>query len=312
MTPKILITGASGYLGSVLTRALTAQGLNVSVLDENEFPWEKSGCGRSDFRFYRGQVEDAGTLRKLLRDVDVIFPLAALVGAAICDQNPDRARVVNYESIKLLNRLRSPDQWIVFPMTNAGYVCPAGGEICDEDSPMKPLSLYARTKSDAEKCLLDRGGVISLRMASLVGVSPAMRWDLMVHNFLLTAYREKLLVLYEADAKRNFLHILDAVDCFIFCLSRWNDLKDRPYNLGYDAANLTKIEIAEKIRAFLPDLEISRAGKGSDPDRRDFYISNDRLRQAGFTAKRTLEQGIEEVIGYLKSEKDLCLATLEK
>lgn len=302
MKPKILITGGSGYFGSVLARVLIDREFSVHVLDENPFPGPS--IRRETFQMTQGDVNDAGLVRTLLKDADVIFPLAAVVGSFLCDQNPSKAQAVNYEAIKLLNRLRSRDQQIIFPMTNAGYVRPRSGDVCDENSPMRPLTLYAKTKRDAESLLLDSGEVISLRMASLLGSSPNMRWDLLVHHFLQTAFTEKRLVLYEPNAKRNFLHVLDAVDGFIFCLSKWDDLKGQPYNLGFEAANLTKIEIVKKIQKFLPDLEIVSAKEGKDPEGRDFFISNERLRKAGFEAKRTLEQGIEEALDHLR--KNLC------
>lgn len=302
MKLKILVTGGSGYFGSVLIRVLLDQGLSVQGVDENAFPGPR--ITNPAFKFTQGQVEDAGLMRSLLKDADAIFPLAALVGSSICDQNPDKAKRVNYEAIKLLGRLRSREQRIIFPMTNAGYVRPRSGDVCDEDSPMKPLTLYAQTKRDAESLLLDSGGVISLRMASLLGASFNMRWDLLVHHFLKTAFSEKRLVLYEPHAKRNFLHVRDAADGFLFCLSKWEALKDKPYNLGYEAANLTKMEIVKKIQSFLPELEIISAKEGQDPEGRDFFISGERLRKAGFEAHRTLEQGIEEALDYLR--KHLC------
>ena len=298
---KILITGGSGYLGSVMTGVLLDRGYHVTVLDNLMYNQKSlmGYCHNPNFDFVYGDARDERTLTRLLSSVDAIFPLAALVGAPICDRDPWAAESVNFGAIKLLASLRSSQQVVVYPNTNSGYGTQNGEQFCTEETPLEPVSLYGRTKVDAESLLLQQENVVTLRLATVFGTSPRMRLDLLVNDFVHCAYKQKSLVLFEKDFKRNYVHIRDVADAFIYSLENVDGMKGRCYNVGLDSANLSKYELALKIQEFLPNTAIQVAEIGTDPDKRNYIVSNQRLREAGFEAKRSLEDGIRELLkGY--------------
>jgi len=222
-----------------------------------------------------------------------------MVGAPACDRDPLMATSVNLDAIRMLNRLRSPSQLMVYPTTNSGYGTKSGEVYCTEETPLEPITLYGRTKSDAEAAVLDSPNAITLRLATVFGTSPRMRLDLLVNHFVYAALTDRYIVLFEKDFKRNYIHIRDIADCFIHCLENGPAMTGRPYNAGLDAANLSKEELALKIKEHLPQFHIVCSEIGSDPDQRNYIVSNERLRQAGFEAKRSLDVGIRELIkGY--------------
>jgi nucleoside-diphosphate-sugar epimerase len=244
-------------------------------------------------------VRDEALMRRLVRSAEVLIPLAAIVGAPACDRDPGLARSVNLEAVKLLNRWRSPDQLVVFPTTNSGYGTQSGDVFCTEDTPLEPISLYGQTKVQAEAELLGSPNVITLRLATVFGMSPRMRLDLLVNHFVYAAVTDGYLVIFEKDFKRNYVHIRDVADCFVFCIAHAGRMEGRPYNVGLDAANLSKEELALKIKEYVPRLYLHFAEVGSDPDKRNYIVSNRRLREAGFEARRSLEEGIQELLkGY--------------
>ena len=253
-------------------------------------------CAHEAFDFTRGDARDEDALLDALRGVDAVIPLAALVGAPACDRDPWVATSVNYEAIATLERLRGRDQLVVYPCTNSGYGTMSGDTFCTEDTPMEPISLYGRTKVDAEKLLLDAENVITLRLATVFGTSPRMRLDLLVNHFTHAAYTDGCIEIFEKDAKRNYVHIRDVADCFVHCLANADAMLGRPYNLGLDDANLSKQELAFKVREHVGSFRIYFADVGEDPDKRDYIVSNQRLREAGFAAKRTLDEGIAELL----------------
>ncbi|NMC12559.1 MAG: NAD(P)-dependent oxidoreductase [Chloroflexi bacterium] len=301
MAKQILITGGAGYLGSVMTQRFLDAGYRVTVLDNLMYGQHSlfHFCANPDFEFIYGDVRDEYTLKKILSGVDAIIPLAAIVGAPACQRDPILARSVNLDAIRLILKLRSNDQLIVYPTTNSGYGTKSGNIYCTEETPLEPISLYGETKVQAEKELLDSSNTITLRLATVFGMSPRMRLDLLVNHFVYAAVTDRYLVIFEKDFKRNYVHIRDVADCFLYCVENAPRMTGKPYNVGLDAANLSKEELALKIKAFVPDFYIHFAEIGSDPDKRNYVVSNERLRQAGFEAQRTIEDGIRELLkGY--------------
>lgn len=298
MTERILLPGAAGYLGSVLTGRLLERGYEVTVLDNLMYGQTSllSHASHPRFRFVRGDARDERLMRGLLKDADAILPLAAIVGAKACDRDPLMARSVNLDSIVLLNRLRGPNQRIVWPCTNSGYGAKSGQTFCTEETPLEPISLYGETKVAAEHELLGSPNTISLRLATVFGPSPRMRLDLLVNDFVYRAVTDGTLVIFEKDFKRNYVHIEDVADSFCFCLERFDEMKGEPYNVGLNEANLSKAELAEKIKEYVPNLYIHFAEVGSDPDKRNYVVSNEKINRKGFVARRTLDEGIRQLI----------------
>ncbi len=299
---RVLVTGGAGYLGSVLCERLLREGFDVLAVDSLLYGQHSLFhlCNDDRFDFVRGDVRDSALMQELLAGADVVIPLAAIVGAPACARDPELARSVNFESIRLLNQLRSDDQLVVYPVTNSGYGAKSGNVYCTEESPLEPISLYGQTKVDAEAELLDAGGrVITLRLATVFGMSPRMRLDLLVNHFVVEAVTSGYIVVFEKDFKRNFVHIRDVADCFVHCIHNADRMIGQPYNVGLDDANLSKEELAEKIREHVPEFYLHFADIGSDPDKRNYIVSNQRLREAGFEARRSLDDGIRELVkGY--------------
>ncbi len=298
---NVLITGGAGYLGSILSEHLLDRGYRVTVLD-NLMYGEQSLfhlCADDRFDFVNGDARNQDLVGKLVSKADVIIPLAAIVGAAGCDLDPYMATSVNFEAIRMINKLRSSSQLLIYPTTNSGYGTQSGDIYCTEDTALEPISLYGRTKSDAEASVLDTKNSITLRLATVFGMSPRMRMDLLVNHFVYSAMTDRYIVIFEKEFKRNYIHIRDVANCFIHCIEHKKEMSGRPYNVGLDNANLSKEELALKIREHLPDFYIHFAEIGSDPDKRNYIVSNQRLRESGFEAKYTLDDGIRELIkGY--------------
>lgn len=298
---KVLVTGGAGYLGSVLSEHLLDAGHSVTCLDNLSLG--QSGpfhlCENPRFDFVRGDARDEALLGRLLRTVDAIIPLACLVGAPACDRDPWTARAVNLDAIRLLNRLRSREQLVVFPTTNSGYGTKSGDTFCTEETPLEPISLYGQTKVAAEAELLSSPNAITLRLATVFGMSPRPRLDLLVNHFVHAAVTEGFVVIFEKHFKRNYIHIRDVADAFLHCLTHHPQMIGRPFNAGLDDANLSKEELAQKIKAHVPSFYIHFSEVGSDPDKRNYIVSNQRLREAGFAARRSLDEGIVELLkGY--------------
>lgn len=298
---KILVTGGAGYLGSVLSEHLLTAGYHVTVVDNLTYGQYSLFhlCAEPRFEFVYGDVRDENLMARLVKEADVLIPLAALVGAPACKRDPWLAQAVNLEAVRLINRLRSASQLIVFPNTNSGYGARSDDAYCTEETPLEPISLYGQTKVQAEMELLDSPNAITLRLATVFGMSPRMRLDLLVNHFVHAAVTEGYLVIFEKDFKRNYVHIRDVADCFIHCLQHAERMAGRPYNVGLDEANLSKADLALKIKEYVPSFYIHFSEVGSDPDKRNYIVSNQRLLQAGFKARRTLDDGIQELLkGY--------------
>jgi nucleoside-diphosphate-sugar epimerase len=295
---KILITGGAGYLGSVMVGHLLRRGHSVTVIDN--LMHGQTGlfqyCQHPAFDFVRGDARDEALMARMIPGHDVLIPLAALVGMPICDRDPVAAKTVNYEAIVLMNRLRAKSQRVVYPCTNSGYGTKTGNVHCTEETPLEPISLYGTTKVDAEKVLLDSPNTVTLRLATVFGVSSRLRMDLLVNDFTYRAMRDRALVLYEGHFQRNFVHIDDVGEAFCFVIDHFEEMAGQPYNLGLDSANISKHDLAVLLRKFVPSLLIHESDLGSDPDKRNYIVSNERLRKKGFEARRSLEQGIEELM----------------
>jgi nucleoside-diphosphate-sugar epimerase len=303
MTPaqSILVTGGAGYLGSILVPELLAAGHRVTVLDN--FMWRQNSlghvCANPNFDVVDGDARNAATLRPLVAKADYVFPLAGLVGAPLCDKDPIGATSTNRDAVGTLTGLMSRKQRIIIPITNSGYGVGDQGSFCDEDSPLRPISLYGRDKVAAEKIALERGNAISLRLATVFGMAPRMRIDLLVNDFVYRAVNDRVVVLFEAHFKRNYIHIRDVARAFIHAMTAFDAMKGRPFNVGLSDANLSKAELCERIKAHLPSFQYIEAPVGEDPDKRDYIVSNSRIEATGYAPAFGLDDGIRELIkGY--------------
>jgi nucleoside-diphosphate-sugar epimerase len=303
MRERVLVTGGLGYLGSILCEHLLDSGFEVTALDNLMYGTGQQGlfhlCANPSFDFIKGDVRGERQMQAALRRADIVIHLAAVVGASACDRDPLLATSVNLEAVRLLTRLRSPRQLILFPNTNSGYGTTSGEVFCTEESPLQPISLYGRTKVEAERVLLATPNTICFRLATVFGMSPRMRLDLLVNHFVYAALKERSLVIFEKDFKRNFVHVRDVADGMLHAIRNAARMTGKAYNLGLDDANLSKEELALKVKEYVPHLYIHFAPIGQDPDKRNYIVSNQRLRQAGFEARRSLDDGIKELIkGY--------------
>lgn len=301
MSTNVLVTGGAGYLGSILCEHLLHAGYHISVVDNLMYGQHSlfGLCSNPNFDFVWGDARDENLIRDLVKKVDVIIPLAALVGAPACARDPWLSRSVGVDAISMLDSLRDHRQLIIYPTTNSGYGTKSGEVYCTEETPLEPISTYAIEKVEVEKSLLQSPNTITLRLATVFGMSPRMRMDLLVNSFVYSAFRDRYIVIFEKDFKRNYLHVRDVADCFIHCIENSHTMVGRPYNVGLDEANLSKEELALKIKEYVPEFYIHFAALGEDPDKRNYIVSNQRLREAGFEAKRTLDEGIQELLkGY--------------
>ena len=292
---RILVTGGAGYLGSVLITRLLEQGHEVTALDKRGETL-LGHVANPRFDFVDGDVRDESLMRELVNRHDTIVPLAALVGAKLCAADPVMAEAVNYESIVMLNRLRGEEHKVIFPCTNSGYGTKSGEVFCTEETPLEPISIYGDTKVRAEQELLSRPNTVTFRLATVFGPSPRMRLDLLVNDFTFRAATDGFLVIYEKDFKRNFLHVEDVAEGFMYALEHFDAMKGETYNFGLEDANLSKEELAEKIKEQVPSLYIHYAEVGTDPDKRNYIVSNAKLAKAGYEAHHSLDEGIGQVL----------------
>ena len=298
---KILITGGAGYIGSVLAPALLDKGYGVTVLDSFMFKQASLAacCINPKFELVRGDARDRSLVASLVNKVDVVIPLAALVGAPLCKMDPDAAVSINREAVRMLTELMSPDQYLLLPNTNSGYGVGEEGAFCTEDSPLRPISLYGTSKVEAELIALERTNSMTFRLATVFGMSPRMRTDLLVNDFVYRAITDRAIVIFEGHFKRNYIHVRDVANAFIHGLSNFEAMRGKPYNVGLSSANLSKIELAQTIQAFVPGFTYLESPIGKDPDQRNYIVSNTRIEATGFAPQFSLEDGIQELIkGY--------------
>lgn len=301
MSLDILVTGGAGYLGSVMVPALLAAGHGVTVVDT--FMWKQNSlagcCADPRFDVVNGDVRDEELMRPLLAKADVVIPLAALVGAPLCKKDPLAATSTNRDAVAMMLRHLSPAQRVLMPVTNSGYGIGESGTLCTEDSPLRPISLYGIDKVEAERMVLERENSISFRLATVFGMAPRMRLDLLVNDFVHRAVNDRFIVLFEAHFKRNFIHIRDVAGAFLHGLENFERMRGRPYNVGLSDANLSKAELCERIRAHVPGFVYMEAPVGEDPDKRDYIVSNERMEATGWRPAHGLDDGIRELVkGY--------------
>jgi len=295
---KILITGGAGYIGSKLVNKLLDLNYKVTVVDILKFSSKSINhlFNNKNFKFIKGDVRNYKLISKLVKSNEFIIPLAALVGAPLCAKNKREAISTNLESIKLMMKIISRKNKIIYLTTNSGYGIGKINKYCDEESPLNPISLYGRTKVDAEKIIMRFNNSIGFRLATVFGYSYRMRTDLLVNNFVFNAIKYKKLTIYEPHFRRNFIHINDVVDGIIYAIQNFNSLKSNVYNLGLSSANITKHMLAKKIKKQLKYLKIIIVKNKKDPDQRDYFVSNKKIERKGFKAKTSVENGIRELI----------------
>ncbi len=295
---KILVTGAAGYIGSVLVPTLLKRGYEVVAVDN--FLYNQASlldcCYDPKLSIIRGDARDKGLISKYLKNADAIFPLACLTGAPLCAKDPVGAQSTNLDAIKMILELRSRDQMVIFPTTNSGYGIGQEGIHCTEETPLNPVSLYGSLKVEAEASILEAGNSITLRLATVFGISPRMRLDLLVNDFTYRAITDRFIILFEAHFKRNYIHVRDVAKAFIHSLENFDKMKGEPYNVGLSDANLSKWELCEEITKQIPDFYFIEAKVGEDPDKRNYIVSNAKIEATGFRPDVSLQTGITELI----------------
>lgn len=294
---RILVTGGAGYIGSVMVPMLLNAGYEVVVLDN--FMYGQASlldcCHDKKFTLIDGDARDEKLIDRLTRDIDFIMPLACIVGAPACDKDPIAARTINLEAIKMLMRKRGRGHYVVFPNTNSGYGIGQTDIHCDENSPLNPISLYAKLKVEAEEFVLRCGNTIALRLATVFGVSPRMRTDLLVNDLVQMAVNDYPVKIYEPHAKRNYIHVRDVAHAFLHCMQNFERMKDQVYNVGLSDANLSKWELCGEIKKQVPKFTFFE-GDGEDPDKRNYIVSNEKIEKTGFKPQISLQEGIAELI----------------
>jgi nucleoside-diphosphate-sugar epimerase len=298
---SILVTGGAGYLGSIMVPALLSAGHRVTVLDN--FIYRQNSlahvCSDANFEVVNGDSRAIEVLKPLVGKADYVFPLAALVGAPLCNRDPIGATTTNRDAIITLCKMLSPQQRIVMPITNSGYGIGEKDKYCTEDSPLRPVSLYGRNKVEAENAILERQNSISLRLATVFGMAPRMRIDLLVNDFVYRAVNDRFIVLFEPHFKRNYIHVRDVARAFMHAIDNFSEMRGRPFNVGLSDANLSKAELCERIKAQISTFQYFEAPVGEDPDKRDYIVSNARIESTGYQAQYGVDDGIRELVkGY--------------
>ena len=295
---NILITGGAGYIGSMLSTKLVELGHNVTVIDNLRF--SKNSLNhlyiKKNFKFIFGDVNNKKLYKNLILKNEIIIPLAALVGAPLCNKFKKEAIETNLNNIKFLLKIVKKKHKIIYPTTNSGYGVSKKNKYCDENSKLNPISLYGKTKVEAENIILKYKNSVCFRLATVFGYSYRMRTDLLVNNFVYTALKKNKLVLFEPNFRRNYIHIIDVVNAIIFAINNFNRMRSNTYNLGLSSANLTKIQLAKIIKKSLKNLKISVVKNKKDPDQRDYFVSNKKIEKIGFKPKVNIETGIVELI----------------
>ena len=302
MSCNILVTGGAGYLGSTMVPDLLQLGHKVTVLDS--FMYKQSSlnhvCHHPNFSVVKGDIRIEGVMAPLLKKADIVIPLAALVGAPMCSQDPVGARTVNHDAITLMLKLLSKQQLVLMPTTNSAYGTGDKNNFCTEESPLNPISLYAKEKVEIEKELMQRENAISFRLATVFGMSPRMRIDLLVNDFTYRAVHDRFVVLFESSFKRNYVHVRDVSRVFQHAIVSFDKMKGQIYNVGLSDANVSKKELCERIQKQVQDFVFLDAPVGKDPDQRNYIVSNAKIEATGFQPIHSLELGISDLIkGYI-------------
>jgi len=300
---KILITGGAGYIGSMLSTKLVNLGYNVTVLDLLKY--DKNSLSHlffyKNFEFIKGDANQKSLIKKIIKKFDIIIPLSALVGAPLCAKNKKKTIAANVTSIEIILKYTTKKQKLIYPTTNSGYGIGQKDKYCDENSPLNPISLYGVTKLQAEKLVMTHKNSVAFRLATVFGFSYRMRTDLLVNNFVERAVKSNKLDIFEPHFRRNYVHILDVVGAFIFAIKNFKKLKGNVFNLGLSSANLSKLKLAKKIKENYKSVKIKIIKNRTDPDKRDYFVSNRKIEKAGFKPKISLDQGIRELITLFKN-----------
>lgn len=301
MGNNILVTGGAGYLGSTMVPDLLAAGHKVAVLDNFMFKQSSLNavCHHPNFSVIKGDIRVESVMAPLMKDADIVIPLAALVGAPMCSLDPVGASTTNHDAIDLMLKLISKQQIILMPTTNSAYGTGDENNYCTEESPLRPISQYAIEKIAIEKELMQHENAISFRLATVFGMSPRMRTDLLVNDFTYRAVHDRFVVLFESGFKRNYVHVRDVSRVFQHAIENFNALKGEIYNVGLSDANVSKKELCETIQKQLPEFTFIDAPVGKDPDQRNYVVSNDKIEATGFKTAYSLDAGITDLIkGY--------------
>lgn len=301
MSYNILVTGGAGYIGSTLVPNLLQAGHKVTVLDNFMFKQTSLHhvCHHQNFNVVKGDIRVESTIAPLLKKADIVIPLAALVGAPLCNMDPVGASTINHDAILLMLKLMSKEQLVIMPTTNSAYGTGDENNFCTEESPLRPISLYAKEKVKVEQSLMERENAISFRLATVFGMSPRMRLDLLVNDFTYRAVYDKFIVLFESSFKRNYIHVRDIARVFLHGIDNFNSMKGEIYNVGLSDANVSKKELCERIKKQCSDFVIIDAPVGADPDQRNYIVSNKKIEATGFKTSMSLDDGIAELVkGY--------------
>ena len=292
---NILVTGGAGYIGSILVPNLLNEGHNVTVLDNFMYGQTSLNqlCANKQFNVYNGDVRLKHDLFPLLKQADIIIPLAAYVGAPLCNKDPIGATSTNKDAIFMMIDNLSKEQIVIMPTTNSAY---GTGTYCTEESALNPISRYAIDKVEVEKRLLDHSNTISYRLATVFGMSPRMRIDLLVNDFVHRAVKDGFTILFEGHFKRNYIHVSDISNAFIHAINKYDSMKNEVYNVGLSEANISKKELCEIIQKYIPTFTFMEAEVGKDPDQRNYIVSNDKIESTGFKTQMSLDAGIQELI----------------
>ena len=295
---NILVTGGAGYIGSTLIPMLLADGHKVIAVDNFMFKQTPLAecCINPNFQMIRGDVRDKKLMKDLVSKVDAIIPLACLVGAPLCAKEPEVSQAVNADAIKYLYDIKSKQQMIIYPCTNSGYGIGQEGLHCDENSPLNPISQYGKVKVEAETYLLNGGNAVCFRFATVFGMSPRMRLDLLVNDFTYRAINDRFLVLFEGHFKRNYLHIRDAAGAFVHTLKNYSRMEGQTYNVGLSTANISKAELCQVIQKYVPNVTVIDSEIGEDLDKRNYIVSNEKIEATGYMPKYSLDDGIQELV----------------
>lgn len=298
MSYKILVTGGAGYIGSIMVPELLAKGHSVTVVDNFMYSQNSLAhcAANKNFNVVNSDVRNEKVMSGLVSKADVIIPLAALVGAPLCSKDPIAATTINRDAAISTFKMASKDQWILMPTTNSAYGTGSQGNICTEDSPLAPISLYAKDKVEVEHALMQHPNAISFRLATVFGMSPRMRIDLLVNDFAYRAVYDRFVVLFEGHFKRNYVHVRDVVRAFMHGMDNFDKMKGQIYNVGLSDANLSKIELCQVLKRHIPSFVYMEAPVGEDPDKRNYIVSNDKLEKTGFRPAHSIDMGIEELI----------------
>lgn len=294
----VLVTGGAGYIGSILVPTLLQRGWQVTVLDTFAAgdTYLAQCCADPNFEPVRGDCRDMAVVAPLLAKADVVLPLAALVGAPLCARDQVGAITLNRDAVVDLMKRVSKQQRVIYPTSNSGYGLGEANAYCTEESPLRPVSLYGTTKVEAEKAVLDSGVGITLRLATVFGMSPRMRLDLLVNDFTWRAVTDKAVVLFEAHFRRNYIHVRDVAKAFVHALDNYDRMRGEPYNVGLSEANLSKSQLCERIARHVPGFVYLEAPIGEDPDKRDYIVSNEKLEATGWHPDHGLDAGIRELV----------------